>query len=81
MSTHIAIVEGQGTEQEQFFDSYAENLTFLLDMLDVVAEELAQVGDYQAASFFTGLSRAVSGFAACHFPAARLIAQRTQGYS
>lgn len=62
----------QRTEHEQFLDSYAENLTLAIDVLEAMATELANVGDYQAASFFTGLSRAVSAFAATHFPMTRL---------
>ena len=60
-------------EHQQFIDCYAENLIVLMDSLEAVSCELAQVGDYQAASFFDGVSRVISAFAATHFPMARLL--------
>jgi hypothetical protein len=77
MSIQLTDMDPQNQGRQPFLDAYAENLTILLDQLDALASELAQVGDYQAASFFSGLSRVVTGFAACHFPAVRLLSSPT----
>ena len=66
MSFDIEQTVAKDAEWRQFFDSYTENLSILLDHVDAIAGELAQVGDYQATLFFTDISRAITAFAAGH---------------
>ena len=73
MNTDTPHLVQHSPEREQFLDSYAENLTVAMDILDVLASELAQAGDYQASSFFTGIGRAIGAFGANHYPMTRMI--------
>lgn len=68
MSAHPVNRLADTTEREQFLETYADNLSLLLDSMDAIASELAQAGDYQAASFFSGTSKAIAAFATAHFP-------------
>ena len=79
MNIQLTTLESRNADRQPFLEAYAENLTILIDGLDAMAGELAQVGDYPAASFFSGVSRAVTAFAACHFPVVRLLSTRTDG--
>lgn len=73
MNTGTHHLVQHSAERDQFLDSYAENLTLAMDLLESMATELANVGDYQASSFFSGVSRTISAFAATHYPLTRLI--------
>lgn len=75
MTYQIDQLDLASVERQQFLEAYADNLTLLLDNLDAIAGELDQVGEYQAASFFTGIARAVSAFAAGHYPMARCLSR------
>ena len=66
MSFEIEQTVAEDAERRQFLDSYTENLCILLEHVDAIASELAQVGDYQATMFFTDISRAITAFAAGH---------------
>lgn len=51
---------------EQFRETYVDNVAVLVEGLDSVAAELAVNGDLAAASFFSGVARAVAAFSETH---------------
>ena len=49
-----------------FRETYVDNVAVLVEGMDSVAAELAINGDLAAASFFSGVARAVAAFSETH---------------